>query len=92
MSTAIEGITMLTKDALQSLALALDRILNGATVVNEPLPKRTNGFVLMVFPFGDENGQCHYVSNGASREDIIRLFTEQLRQLKAQGEKQEDIQ
>jgi hypothetical protein len=44
----------------------------------------------MVFPFGDEDGQCHYVSNGASREDIIRLFTEQLRQLKAQaeGEKQ----
>ena len=78
---------MLSKDALQALALSLDTILNGegkpSVIQLNQTPKRLNGFVLVVFPFGDKNGKCHYVSNGASREDIIKLFREQLRQLEA---------
>jgi len=81
----LTGIEKLSPQALQALALSLDRILNGEKVLGAEMSvKRINGFVLMVFPFGDKDAQCHYVSNGASRDDIIKLFTEQLKQLTAQ--------
>lgn len=94
MTNAPKPSEMLNREALQALALSLDTILNGKKSVLEidqsPLP-RLNGFVLMVFPFGSADAKCHYVSNGASREDIIRLFKEQLKQLTAQEINDEEI-
>lgn len=40
--------------------------------------KRTVGFVLMIFPFGQsEHHRCNYISN-ARREDIITMLKEQI--------------
>jgi hypothetical protein len=39
---------------------------------------RETGFVLLVFPFGNKEGRCNYISNGAAREDLKTLFREQI--------------
>lgn len=58
---------------MQALAGALDELLNDGARGGD----RTTGFVLLVFPFGSEDGRCNYISNGADRKDIVRLFREQ---------------
>jgi len=63
-----------TKDAMNAIADGLEQILNG-----ELNTERKNGFVLLVFPYGDESGICNYVSNGADRGDIIRMFKQQIK-------------
>jgi len=62
------------EDQMKALAKALDEIFNGESHG----PERKTGFVLLVFPFNDHAGRCNYISNGAAREDIVTLFTEQI--------------
>ncbi len=38
---------------------------------------RQVGFVLLVFPFGEQEGRCNYISNGADRAEIVKLLREQ---------------
>lgn len=57
---------------MQDIARALDQVFNGDG-------QRRTGFVLMVFPYNSSDGRCNYISNGAAREDIVRLFREQIR-------------
>lgn len=45
-------------------------------------PERHTGFVLLVFPFHDHGGRANYISNGADRNDIVTLFTEQIARFK----------
>jgi hypothetical protein len=61
------------KAKMNAVARVLDEIFN------EDLkgPARTTGFVLLVFPFGEREGRCNYISNGADRKDIIKLLREQ---------------
>jgi hypothetical protein len=65
------------RDFLNSIAYALDEILNGKGVVQNK-SMRKNGFVLLTFPYGDDSGRCNYISNGAAREDIVRMFKTQI--------------
>jgi hypothetical protein len=58
------------KDLLNKIARTLDQILNESD-------KKTNGFVLLVFPFEGREGRCNYISN-ASRADVVVLLKEQL--------------
>lgn len=59
-----------TKNLMQSMAYALDEVLN-----ENGKPKK-NGFVLLVFPFdGPEGQRTNYVSNG-QRQDIIVALKE----------------
>ncbi len=74
---------MTMKDALDALATSLDNILNGHIKEGE----RQSGFVLLLFPYGDKSGMCNYVSNGANREDIVRMFKAQIKLLEEQFEK-----
>jgi hypothetical protein len=74
-------IEMSMHDAMNNIAVALDRILNGERI--DKSGERMNGFVLLVFPFGDKTGRCNYISNGADRDDIVRMFKEQIRQFEA---------
>ena len=74
------------EDLMNSVAFALDQILNGNDVMQNP-SKRRNGFVLLVFPFGEKQGRCNYISNGADRDDIIKLFREQIKRFEEQTEK-----
>jgi hypothetical protein len=69
--------TMTLQEVMNSLAVGVDRILNG-----ENVEIRKNGFVLLVFPFGDKSGGSHYISNGTDRKDIIKRFEEQIKKLK----------
>jgi hypothetical protein len=45
---------------------------------------REVGFVLLIFPFGEKEGRCNYISNGADRRDIITLFKEQIKRFEGQ--------
>ncbi len=61
------------RDDMVRLARFLDRNFNdGKTGA-----AREVGFVLLVFPFGEKEGRCNYISNGADRIQIIKLLREQ---------------
>jgi hypothetical protein len=69
-----EEIEMAAEEAMISLKYALDRTLNGEQVKTDPNAKRRNGFVLMLFPYEDRSGRCWVISNGITREDIVRMM------------------
>jgi hypothetical protein len=60
---------------MNALARGIDEIFNG----DAKGPKRETGFVLLVFPFGERDGRCNYISNGADRDDIVTLMREQIK-------------
>ena len=68
---------------LDALARSLDQILNGKEVL-EDKSLRKNGFILLIFPYGENDGRANYVSNGARREDIIKMFEVQIERLRQQ--------
>jgi hypothetical protein len=70
------------RERMNAIAQALDKFLNGEVKGD----KRSTGFVLLVFPYGDKEGRCNYISNGADREDIITLFKEQIKRFEGQPE------
>ena len=53
--------------------------------------QREVGFVLLVFAFGERDGRCNYISNGADRRDIVKLFREQIKRFE-QIERGEGLQ
>jgi hypothetical protein len=63
------------KRTMEGVARALDEAFNG---IPAPGKQRQTGFVLLVFPFGEKEGRCNYISNGADRVDIAALLREQL--------------
>jgi hypothetical protein len=68
-------------EKMQVLAHFLDEEFNGDKRGDE----RSTGFVLLVFPFGSGDGRCNYISNGADRRDIVKLFREQIERFENQG-------
>lgn len=75
-------VEMPVNEALSSIAFALDRLLNGEQIATNPLEAdRKNGFLLLLFPYGEHEGRANMVGNGANREDIIRLLERQLEKL-----------
>lgn len=58
---------------MNDVAHALDIAFNG----NPQGGERKTGFVLLVFPFGESEGRCNYISNGADRRDVLMLLKEQ---------------
>ncbi len=69
---------------MNGLAQGLNRIFNGPG-------ERHTGFVLLVFPFGEAaNGICNYISNGASRGDIAKLFREMAAKFEGEGKGHDD--
>jgi hypothetical protein len=62
---------------------ALDELWNGQVGG----PGRKIGFVLMVFPFGDQfDGRCNFASNGADRRDVVTLMKEMIARFEGQPE------
>jgi hypothetical protein len=60
-------------DKMNYIAMLLDGFFNKAKRGSA----RDYGFVLLVFPFGEKEGRCNYISNGANREDVEKLLYEQ---------------
>jgi hypothetical protein len=71
-------------DMMQAMARALNEMFNGDAKVGD----RKTGFVLLVFPFGEKEGRCNYISNGADRKDIVTLFKEQIKRFEGQKEEE----
>jgi hypothetical protein len=62
---------------MEFLAHQIDAVLNPS----ERTP-RDVGFVLLVFPFGETEGRCNYVSNGADRSDVATMLEEQAKRFR----------
>jgi hypothetical protein len=70
-------------EQMNTLAHHLDAFFNG----DKKGPDRPTGFVLLVFPYGDEAGsRCNFISNGADRRDIVTLFKEMIARFEGQPE------
>ena len=70
------------RGTMNALAAGIDGILNG----NKKGAARDVGFVLLVFPFGEKEGRCNYISNGADRRDIVVMLKEQIARFEGQPE------
>lgn len=68
-------------DLMNKLASVLDGAFNGELRGKH----RKNGFVLLVFPFGSNDGRCNYISN-ADRKDIVTMMKEQIKRFEGQPE------
>ena len=68
-------------DLMNSVAQGLDKIFNGN---NTGADKKT-GWVLMVYSYSEaENGSCNYISNSASRRDLVVLMKEMIARFEGQ--------
>lgn len=66
-------------EVMNAIASVLDETFN-------PSGKKEIGFVLLVFPYGDTEGRCNFISNGANRTDIVTLFKEMIARFEGQPE------
>lgn len=69
------------QEKMVTMAYALDDYFNSPVKG----AARQTGFVLLVFPFGEKEGRCNYISNGAGRDDIVKLFEEQIKRFKGEA-------
>lgn len=67
---------------MNHIASALDEMFNGEAKGKD----REVGFVLLVFPFGSQDGRCNYISNGADRRDMVCLMKEMIARFQGQPE------
>ncbi len=70
------------RDRMNELAGFLDEQFNG----QRGGPGREVGFVMLIFPFGETEGRCNFISNGADRKDIVVLFKEMIARFEGQPE------
>lgn len=70
------------RETMNALASGIDDVLNGG----KKGAARNVGFVLLVFPFGNKDGRCNYISNGADRRDIVVMMKEQIARFEGQPE------
>lgn len=70
------------KKLMTEVMKGLDEIFNGTAKADA----RHTGIVMFVFPYNDQNGRVNYMSNGANRADVIRMFEEQIRRFKADSD------
>ena len=70
------------REKMNFVAGALDKLFNGELRGAD----RPIGFVLLTFQFGNEDGRCNFISNGAAREDIVVLFKELITRFEGQPE------
>jgi len=69
-------------EAMNRVAYLLDEAFNGDLKGNE----RETGFVLLVFNYGEKEGRCNFISNGADRKDLVTLFKEMIKRFEGQPE------
>jgi hypothetical protein len=70
------------RDKMVAIAHGLDEVFNGDAKGED----RPTGFVLLVFPFGERDGRCNYISNGADRKQIVTMLKEQIKRFEGQPE------
>jgi len=70
------------KEKMIAVVQALDAVFNGTI---KGAAKQT-GFILLVFPYGESEGRCNHMSNGADRRDVIVMLKEQIARFEGQAE------
>jgi hypothetical protein len=71
------------REKMVAVAQTLDQFFNGEKKGDD----RPTGFVLLVFPFGEEaEGRCNFISNGADRRDLVTLMKEMIARFEGQPE------
>ncbi len=70
------------REQMKNLAAFLDTYFNGRARGQD----RKTGFILMVFPFGEAEGRCNYISNGADRKDVVTMMKEQIARFEGQAD------
>jgi hypothetical protein len=70
------------REKMNAVAQGLDEVFNGEARGKD----RKVGFVLLVFPYGEGEGRCNYISNGADRKDIVTMLKEQIKRFEGQPE------
>jgi hypothetical protein len=76
-------------DQMNAVARALDETFNPKTFIVRERGKpaeREVGFVLLVFEYGEKEGRCNFISNGADRKDVVALFREMIARFEGQPE------
>lgn len=68
------------REMMNGVARALDETFNGDARGKD----RKVGFVLLLFEFGEQEGRCNYISNGANRKDVVTLLKEQIKRFEGQ--------
>lgn len=68
------------REQMQNIARGLDEVFNGDAKGHD----RKIGFVLLLFEFGEQEGRCNYISNGADRRDVVTLMKEQIKRFEGQ--------
>ena len=63
---------------MKAIAKTIDDFIN-------PEGEKQWGFIVMMFPFGSDDGRCNYISN-ARREDVIIMLKEQIKRFEGQPE------
>jgi hypothetical protein len=63
------------RETMNEIAGGLDHIFNGNAKGND----KKVGFVLLVFEYGESEGRCNYISNGANRKDVVAFMKEQIK-------------
>ena len=66
---------------MEFLTRQIDHLFNGDLRGEH----RHTGFVLLVFPFGDDSGRCNYMSN-ADRRSVVTMLKEQIARFEGQPE------
>jgi hypothetical protein len=69
------------REMMRRLGRTIDKMLNGDLKGSD----REVGFVLLVFPFGDHEGRCNYISS-ADRHDVVVMLKEQIARFECQPE------
>lgn len=70
------------RQQMNDMASMLDEYFNG----NAHGDARKVGFVLLVFEYGEKDGRCNFISNGADRKDIVTLFKEMIARFEGQAD------
>jgi hypothetical protein len=70
------------RETMNGIAKVLDQAFNGSAKGQD----RKTGFILMLFPFGEGEGRCNYISNGADRRQVVTLMKEQIARFEGQPE------
>lgn len=72
-----QTINLRAQDTIRVMASVIDEALNGRPEDGA----RQIGFLLLVFPFNEADGQLHYVSNGVPSVDAARLLRDRAERL-----------
>jgi hypothetical protein len=77
-----EQIEPAAADKLKGVMRALDEFVNEGVKG----PGRQWGLVVFMFPYGAFDGRFNYISNGASRRDMVTLMKEMIARFEGQPE------